>query len=127
MLNQSQSQLSGLRRNQQFLYVGVFTLVVVIVWVAGSLFQSQKKTGISTQQQLMAKPLNPNINSLVIDRIEAKRSFSSEELAGFEIFKINLEEGNRKRATQPAPLLPTNTASASASKIASESAEIAPL
>jgi hypothetical protein len=102
MANQAQRQIGGLRRNQQFLYIGLFTLVAVIVWVAGSLFQSQRKTGISSELQKMALPLNPNINTFVIDRIESKTSYSNEELAEFEIFRLRVEEDNRSRAAQPA-------------------------
>lgn len=100
MADQTKKRLSGLRRNQQFLYIGIFTLVAVVVWVAGSLFQSQKKTGISAELQKMAIPLNPNINALVIDRLESKVNYSADELGSFEIYRLRIEEQNRARATQ---------------------------
>lgn len=98
MADQTKKRLTGLRRNQQFLYIGIFTLVAVVVWVGGSLFQSQKKTGISSELQKMAVPLNPNINSQVIDRLEAKITYSAEELDSFEIFRVNIEAENRANA-----------------------------
>lgn len=99
MANKAKKRIGGLRRNQQFLYIGVFTVVAVIIWVGGSLFQSQKKTGISRELQLMAEPLNPNINTFAIDRIEQKKTYSDQDLEGFEIFVINLEEENRANAS----------------------------
>ena len=107
MADRAKKRLGGLRNKQQFLYIGVFTLVAVMIWVAGSLFQSQRKTGISRELQLMAVPLNPNINTFAIDRIEQKTAYSDEELQDFEIFVINLEEQNITNSNQPAAEQPS--------------------
>jgi hypothetical protein len=114
MANKAKKRIGGLRRNQQFLYVGVFTVVAVIIWVSGSLFQSQRKTGISRELQLMAEPLNPNINTFALDRIEQKTTYSDQDLEGFDIFVVNLEEENRANAagengTNTPSLLQLNT------------------
>lgn len=111
MADNTKRRITGLRRNQQLLYVGLFTLVVVVVWIATSLFSSQQKTGISSELRKMAVPLNPNINTFVIERLEAKRSFSPEELSSFEVIRFSIEEENRARAelpTEPATVEPTS-------------------
>jgi hypothetical protein len=110
MVNKAQKRIGGLRRNQQLLYIGIFTLVAVVVWVAGNLFQSQNKTGISRELQLMALPLNPNINTFVIDRIEQKTTYEDQDLQDFEIFVIDIEAKNQansvQQQTQQPSLLP---------------------
>lgn len=100
MPNQAQKRVINLQRNQHLLYIGVFSLVAAIVWVGTSLFQSQRSTGIDPELQQLAEPLNPNINTFAIDRLEQRRSFSAEELADFPIFKIELEEEGRTRQIQ---------------------------
>lgn len=106
MAEVTKRQITGLRRNQQLLYVGLFTLVAVVVWIAGSLFSSQQKTGISSELRKMAVPLNPNINSFVIERLESKTSYTPEELNSFEVVRFSIEEENRARAELPTEAVP---------------------
>src|SRR5258708_24965224 len=66
----------------------MFSFATGLVWVGASLFLSQQHTGISTELQQLARPLNPNIHIEVVDQIQQKRTFSSEELQGFSILRL---------------------------------------
>lgn len=97
MPNQAQKRILNLQRNQHILYIGVFSVVAAIIWVGTSLFQSQHSSGIDPELQKLAEPLNPNINSFAVDRLEQRRSFSQEELADFPIYKLELEQEQADR------------------------------
>jgi len=83
-----QKKLSNLRIKQQALYILIFSFVTVIVWIIGSLFRSQQRTGISPDLIELAKPLSPTINVSVIDSIEARKVYSDQDLFNFQIYKI---------------------------------------
>jgi hypothetical protein len=102
-MTNSRDRFANLKRNQYVLYIALFSLVTAVIWITGSLVSSQQKTGISPHLLEMAKPLNPNINHFVIEAVEAKRTFSFQELQDFEIFKVEVEEDNRRRSQQQAP------------------------
>jgi hypothetical protein len=80
------TQLSSLQHKQTFLRIMIFTLVTVMIWVGITLFGTQRETGIKPELLVLAEPLNPNINTQVIERVEQKRYFSPEELADFPIY-----------------------------------------
>ncbi len=86
--NTFQNQLLLFRRKQQLLYFFLFSFATVLVWIVISLITSQRKPGISTEQKLIAEPLNPNLNLEVIARLEQKRSYATEELVDFPIYKL---------------------------------------
>jgi hypothetical protein len=101
---ETKKQLVSLQRRQQMLYIGMFSLVTVMVWVAVNLFQSQKTTQISPELKKKALPLTPSINQQVIQQIEEKRGFSEEELANFPIYKLILNrEGGEDFVTIDTP------------------------
>ncbi len=81
-------QLQQLRRNQQLLYVLLFSLVTVVIWVGVGLFSSQRSSRIDPYLLTIARPLNPNINEEIITEIEGKRHYSQAELSEFTIFKL---------------------------------------
>lgn len=80
--------IKTLKRNQYLLYVMIFTLVVVLLWMLMALFTSQRRPGISADLQQLATPLNPNLDSEVLERLEAKTHFTSAQLANFPIYKL---------------------------------------
>lgn len=83
-----QKQLRNIYQQQQLLYMFVFGLVLSIAWLVVAIFSSQTSTKIDAELQRMSVSLNPNINEEVIEILEAKRSFSDEELANFEILRV---------------------------------------
>jgi hypothetical protein len=82
------TQFSSLQHKQTLLKIMIFTLVTVIIWVGLTLFRTQRETGITPKQQLLAEPLNPNINMSVLERLEQKRYYTPEELADFPIYSL---------------------------------------
>ena len=80
--------LNALRQRQALVRVLIFSLVTVIIVIIFNIFQSQQKTGLSTELQTLAEPLNPNIDLEVIQRLQQKRAFTSNELASFPINRI---------------------------------------
>jgi hypothetical protein len=96
-----QKKLSGLRIKQQALYVMIFSFVTVVVWISGSLFRSQKRTGISPDLLQLAVPLSPTINVDVIDRIEQSTVYSDQELYDFQIYKLIKSKDGRIQQVVP--------------------------
>lgn len=85
-------QLKSLQGNQKILGVFIFSLITVVIWISLSLVTSQTKTAISPESQALAKPLNPSINTDVLNSIEGKRIYETSELEDFPIY-ILLREG----------------------------------
>jgi hypothetical protein len=97
----TQKKLSNLRVKQQALYIMIFSFVTVVIWITGSLFRSQKKTGISPDLLELAKPLSPTINVDVIDSIEDRKVYSDQELFEFQIYKIIKSRDGRTEQVVP--------------------------
>ena len=111
----------------------IFTLVTIMIWVGLSIFQTQQRTGISEELQQLALPLNPNINTEVLNRINQKRSYSPEELADFPVYRLTRDaEGNDKIVTTlpatpaPTPITAPPGTDQSAPSVASNSATPTP-
>lgn len=86
--------IQQLKLREDILRILVFTLFTVFCWVGFSIFQSQQKTKIPAETQRHAIPLNPNLNTTLIDEIEARKMFSEQELESFPILtKVTNSEG----------------------------------
>ncbi len=119
------SRLSSLQHSQTLLRIFVFSFFTVIVWIGFTLFQSQQQTGISPELQQMAVPLNPNIDTQVINRIQQKHFYTDDELSNFPVFRVVVDQGgvehivttpataDNGQVAQTTPAAPTATPSAS--------------
>lgn len=96
-MNAFQRQLANLRQQQQLLYILVFSFATILIWLALSLFTSQKKTEISKELQELAKPLSPTINRTILEQLQQERVFTEAELADFPIYKILVSEEGAER------------------------------
>jgi hypothetical protein len=96
-----EKKLSGLRFKQQALYLMIFSFVTVTIWIGGSLFSSQKRTGISPDLLDLAKPLNPTINTGLLEEIEARKSYTDEELKYFQVYKVIKSKDGRIQQIVP--------------------------
>jgi hypothetical protein len=97
-MKQPKKKLAGLRIKQRVLYLLIFSFVTVLVWVGGSLFSSQSKSGISAELKNLAKPLNPVINVDLIREMGQKKHFTDQELESFQIYKLlKTKDGRAKR------------------------------
>jgi len=90
-----QGELKSLQDNQRLLAILVFSLVTVVIWVGFSLLNSQTKSSISPELRALAKPLNPTINTDVLDEIAAKREYTPDELTNFTIYSIKLSDAQK--------------------------------
>ncbi|MCL4208889.1 hypothetical protein KJZ63_04665 [Patescibacteria group bacterium] len=97
----AEKKLTGLRFKQQALYLMIFSFVTVVVWIGGSLFSSQKRTGVSPELLELAKPLNPTINTALLEEIEARKSYTDEELKYFQVYKIIKSKDGRIQQVVP--------------------------
>lgn len=93
--------LFNLKRNQYILYVLILTLVVAFFWIAGSLFSSQRSTGVSAEIQRLAIPLNPNIDAEIFNQIQNKQVFQEDELFDFPIYMISRSEEDGSQQIVP--------------------------
>ncbi|MDH5533377.1 MAG: hypothetical protein OEX81_03055 [Candidatus Pacebacteria bacterium] len=97
----AKKKLSNLKIKQQALYVLIFSFVTVLIWISGSLFKSQRKSGISPDLLELATPLSPTINIELINRIEQSSNYSDQELASFQIYKIIKSKDGRIQQVVP--------------------------
>jgi len=97
----AKKKLSSLKIKQQALYVMIFSFVTVVVWISGSLFKSQRKTGIAPDLLELATPLSPTINVGLIDRIEESQNYSDQVLANFQIYRIIKSKDGRIQQVVP--------------------------
>lgn len=134
-MNNKNSKISQLRQRQRLLQILIFSLITITIWVTFSLFRSQKKTIISSEQKKLAEPLNPTIKVEVLQKLLGKKAYSEAELSGFPIYKILVSKDGKQsevvtidtKATElipaksptptPSPSSPTNAGSPSPSPI----------
>lgn len=81
-------EITKLRRNQQILTILVLLLVSMAFWIIVSLFSSQRSTKISPDINKLAEPLVPTLDTSVLDTIDSKVTYTTEELADFPIMVI---------------------------------------
>ncbi len=81
-------ELDKIKQNQTFLIIGILLFTLLLVWGAVSLFASQQQTVITAAQKEMAAPLQPVINTEMIDELARKPFYTDSELANFTIYKL---------------------------------------
>lgn len=100
-MKQPKKKLASLRLKKQALYILIFSFVTVLVWVGGSLFSSQSKSGIEPELKDLAESLNPVINIELVEEMEQKEYFNDEELGYFEIYKLIKSKDGRTQKIVP--------------------------
>lgn len=90
------SQLQNLKHKNQLMTILVLLLVCVFSWGIASIFSSQRGSKLPADLAKLAKPLNPNLDTTILNTLEAKRTFTEEELAAFQIFKIVVDPVTQK-------------------------------
>jgi len=88
MENTFSKDIKRLQKNQQFLTIVVLLFVCMIFWLIMSLFSTTQEKQTDSSLLLLAKPLNPTINRDVFTLLEQKKSYSSQELESFTIYKF---------------------------------------
>ncbi|MCB9813386.1 MAG: hypothetical protein H6772_03190 [Pseudomonadales bacterium] len=90
-----------LKTNKQFLVILILLFVSAFFWIVISLISSQTNDEVSSELTLLAKPLVPNINKEVLSEIQAKYSYSDEELSSFVIYKILVTRDGKTERVVP--------------------------
>lgn len=99
-----EKQLANLRQRQEILAILIFSLVAIMIWVAVDLFSSQQRTAISAELQKLARPLNPIIQTQIIDELEQKRHYGENDLLSFPIYRVlSAKERDERNRQQTAP------------------------
>jgi hypothetical protein len=83
-----QQEFSMLKQRKQTLTIMILLFICMLAWGSVSLFSSQKETKVDTEVITLAKPLNPIIDVDTLAKLETKRSFTTDELAKFTIYRI---------------------------------------
>ncbi len=95
-MNIFQATVEKMKHRQQILAILIFAFVAVIVWIAASLFTSQKRTEISKDLLNLAKPLTPTINQDVIQRLRQKGVYFDSQLEDFPIYMITKDSKQKE-------------------------------
>lgn len=81
------SDIRKIQKNRQALAIFILFFVSIIFWVFISLIASQTSEKISPELIELAKPLSPTIDTEIFKEIEAKKTYTQDELASFTIYK----------------------------------------
>jgi len=95
------TKLLNLKRGQYILYALLLAFVVILFWVGGSLFRSQRETGISAELKKLSLPLNPNIDTTVFTSISGKRVYDPQTLRDFPIYMVVRSDDGKTQQVVP--------------------------
>ena len=85
-------------------YLLIFLVLLAIggvIWVFISIYNSQNTTTLPPEATTAAEPLDPNLNSVVLDRLITKPIYSEEELGKFPIYIIKTDRFTRTQTVLP--------------------------
>lgn len=88
-----QDQLEKLRHRRDLLTILLFLFVIIVFWIGIGIFSSQQKSGISAEQRKVSQPLNPSLDTSVIEKLELKEQYSLNDLRDFSIFVVTDSQG----------------------------------
>ncbi len=75
-----QTNLSRLRSQQTALSLLLMTVVVVMIWVMFSIYSSYAKTTSTVETKVLITPLNPKLDTTLLDQLAKRKNYSPEEL-----------------------------------------------
>lgn len=101
MKNPFSQELDRIKKSQQLLTIFLLLFVLVFFWTIVSVFSVKKEDKVSSELELLAKPLSPNLNLDVLSEIESKTSYSEVELADFPIYRILISRDGRSKFVVP--------------------------
>lgn len=88
--------IQGLKRRQMLMYLMLFSLLTIVIWAIFSLLYSQKKVPIPPELLRLSQPLNPNIDTEIIQKLENKKFYQDSELRNFPIYTIIVDQQTRE-------------------------------
>lgn len=84
--NDLRKQFRSLQRNKRLLWLAILAFVIVVFWIAVSIFTSQREVSISKDLQSLATPLIPRLEAQVFSDISSKRVYQESELSSFPVY-----------------------------------------
>ncbi len=101
MKSSSLSRTVAAHRSRYLLIFLVLLAIGGVIWVFISIYDSQNTTTLPPEATLAAEPLDPNLNSVVLDRLITKPIFAEEELGNFPIYVIKTDRFTRTQTVVP--------------------------
>ncbi len=90
-MSRKKQTIQSLLFEQQMLGILVFTVLVLFVWIAGSIYFTYNKSTISQDEALVVTPLDPKIDTVPLEDISMRKWWKGEELQNFQL-SIALDE-----------------------------------
>lgn len=101
--------MQSLMLKKTLLYIGVSSLVIVMIWITLSTALSIKKTTIPSNLQEKTKPITPTIDIQTINQLKNRRVFTEAELSSFTISKEQKDENGKTVQVKSNESLPATT------------------
>ena len=90
-----------LLKRKDVLYIFILGLVVVVAWIGISVYSSLRKTTIPPEVAKQTIPLNPVIDTQILDNLQNRTLYSKEELQSFPLNTTPDEETGRRSSPTP--------------------------
>lgn len=71
------------RKTSNLTIFAILTTITLLTWVAIEVYQRLNKIDLTSIPQEVLTPLNPNLDTQILDSIEKRRSFSDDEVSQF--------------------------------------------
>lgn len=83
-----QQEFSMLKQRKQTLTILILLFICMLAWGIVSIFSTKRETKIDPEMVTISKPLTPIIDIETLNKLEPKRSYTTEELANFTIYRV---------------------------------------
>jgi hypothetical protein len=71
------------RISQQALHLAILTLITVLVWAGFEIYRAYTKTTVALEVRELLAPLNPNLETELMENFKHQREISLEEIKRF--------------------------------------------
>lgn len=69
--------------SRHVLYTAIITLITVLTWVGFTIYRAYTKTAVSPDVRKQLAPINPKLDTKIIDNLKSRRHISLEEIRNF--------------------------------------------
>lgn len=87
----------GHRSNTLLIFISL-VCIGTIVWIFVSIYASQNASALPPDVNEAATPLDPNLNTAILDKLDTKNIYSQEELDSFPIYIIKTDRFTRAQS-----------------------------
>jgi hypothetical protein len=86
--------------NRDFLILSILSVITVFTWIGLEVYQTLNKTEIPSVLQRQIEPLNPVIETDVVQGLKSRKSYSAEELVTAPLLPEETVGGEIPAATE---------------------------